>query len=59
MFLRQAEVLMKSTQVQMTHLQREMEELVGYFGQESARLKPEILFGTLARFKLEFEVCRY
>ncbi|PLW55432.1 hypothetical protein PCANC_07047 [Puccinia coronata f. sp. avenae] len=55
MFLRQAEVLMKSTQVQMTHLQREMEELVGYFGQESARLKPEILFGTLARFKLEFE----
>jgi hypothetical protein len=56
-FLRQAEVLMKSTQNQMTNLQREMEELVRYFGQESNRLKPELLFGTLTRFKSEFEVC--
>ncbi|KAA1101297.1 hypothetical protein PGT21_015948 [Puccinia graminis f. sp. tritici] len=54
-FLRQAEVLMKSTQNQMTDLQREMEELVRYFGQESNPLKPELLFGTLTRFKSEFE----
>ena len=54
-FLRQAEVTMKSTQTQMANLQREMEDLVRYFGQESNRLKPEPLFGTLARFKAEFE----
>ncbi|KNZ44227.1 uncharacterized protein VP01_939g5 [Puccinia sorghi] len=55
MFLQQAEGLIKSTQTQMATLQREMEELVQYFGQESTRLKPEVLFGTLARFKSEFE----
>jgi len=54
-FLRQAEGLIKSTQTQMATLQREMEELVRYFGQESNRLKPDVLFGTLARFKCEFE----
>ncbi|KAI9618094.1 hypothetical protein H4Q26_012437 [Puccinia striiformis f. sp. tritici PST-130] len=54
-FLRQAEVLMRTTQTQMTNLQREMESLVKYFGQESKRLKPELLFATLVRFKSEFE----
>lgn len=54
-FLEETEILMNSTKAKSQELREKIDDLVKYFAPENSRLKPDVLFGTLATFKLEYE----